>query len=595
MTRKWLQRAIESDYLPAIKKLKDTPKGRQQAEALNAQIRQQWHDRGSKTLLQQQGLMDDTRRILKNELGEEHWILNYIKFTTEEYTEINSLKQKRVSDRNEATQQIDQPEAIVAEAVRLMELPNWDCIAAGLAVVTGRRVAEILSTAKFEKKSQWSVMFTGALKRRGEPVELAFEIPTLATADRVIKALNRLRAELPEAVHLEPREINKKYESAVAAVCDRAFAKLVPTREGEDYLYTHLFRAVYATIATFWYCPPSVNETEFKAAIQGHYAIREAKDEKLQRSLAASRHYSDYEISDREVSHYNGKRKGIKLGVGGIEPIEQFQQAMELKPQKPRREGTTYRMWKDDKRRLGQLLERFEGTQQERFHAFLDQLEAQQNQPQVESASTETEADIPIQSQAVEIQPELDKPELDGTAITTPQVSKVDQLIEAISQLVEVQKALIPALTQERSTPPTKAAKGRKQLTQQSELTGQDKTEQGAEINQREGSRQRTGAAETGDRLNKAIDAIIEYNNQPGRKHQEKWAIGINTLKAFVKSQEAIVSAIGGKNRKGEAVAGTRQQEIQQHHQHHQIDPDKHNYVHRGKMRIDEVVNIANE
>lgn len=199
--------------------------------------------------------MDDTRRILKNELGEDHWILDYIKFTTEEYTEINSLKQKRVSDRNEATQQIDHPDAIVAEAVRLMELPNWENIAAGLAVVTGRRVAEILSTAKFEKKSQWSVIFTGALKRRGEPVELAFEIPTLAHADRVITALNRLRAELPEAIHMETREINKKYESAVAAVCDRTFAKLVPTREGEDNLYTHLFRAVYATISTFWYCP----------------------------------------------------------------------------------------------------------------------------------------------------------------------------------------------------------------------------------------------------------------------------------------------------------------------------------------------------
>jgi len=65
-------------------------------------------------------------------------------------------------------------------------------------VTTGRRVAEILSTAQFKKKTQWSVIFTGALKRRGEPVELSFEILTLATADRVIDALNCLRTELPE-------------------------------------------------------------------------------------------------------------------------------------------------------------------------------------------------------------------------------------------------------------------------------------------------------------------------------------------------------------------------------------------------------------
>ncbi|MBE9011050.1 hypothetical protein IQ250_12615 [Pseudanabaenaceae cyanobacterium LEGE 13415] len=296
------------------------------------------------------------------------------------------------------------------------------------------------------------------------------------------------------------------------------------------------------------------------------------------------------------VSHYNGKRKGIKLGVGGIEPIEQFQQAIEPKPQKERREGTSYRMWKEDKRRLGQLLERFEGTQYERFHAFLNELEAQQNQPQAELTSTEIEADVPMQPQVVETQPELDEAELNTTtAIATPQDLKFDQLLDAIAQLVEVQKVLIPALTQAPLTQPTKALKGRKQLTQQSESTAPDKVKQETETNQREGLRQRAGAAETGDRLNRAIDAIIEYNNQPGRKHNEKWAIGINTLKAFVKSQEAIVAAIGGKNRKGELIEGTRQQEIQQHHQQHQIDPDKHNYVHRGKMRIDDVVNIANE
>lgn len=104
--------------------------------------------------------------------------------------------------------------------------------------------------------------------------------------------------------------------------------------------------------------------------------------------------------------------------------------------------------------------------------------------------------------------------------------------------------------------------------------------------------RQRAGAAETTARINQAINAIIEYNNAPNRKHTEKWAVGINTLKAFAKSQEAIVAVIGGRNRKGEAVEGTRQKEIQQHHQNHQLDPDKHNYVHRGKIKIEEIIHI---
>lgn len=82
----------------------------------------------------------------------------------------------------------------------------------------------------------------------------------------------------------------------------------------------------------------------------------------------------------------------------------------------------------------------------------------------------------------------------------------------------------------------------------------------------------------------------MAYNNQPGRRHEEKWAIGINALKAFVGSQEAIVAAIGGRNRKGEIVVGTRQAEVDAHHQSHQIDPEKHNYKHRGKTKIDQVI-----
>lgn len=615
MTRKWLQQAITLDYIPAIEKLQNTPQGHKQAEALNHRIRQQWSDHGSKTLAQQQGLMDQTRRTLKDSLGADHWVLDYIKFTTAEYTELNNLKQKRVAQRNEATQQLNKPDAIVAEAVRLLDSPAWENIAAGLAVVTGRRAAEILSTAQFKKKTQWSVVFTGALKRRGEPVEMSFEIPTLTTADRVIDALNRLRAELPEATELDPREINQKYEPAVARACDRAFARLVPTRDGEDNLYTHLFRAVYSTIATFWYCPPSVNETEFKAAIQGHYAIREEKNADLQRSLAASRHYSDYEISDREVSHYNGKRKGIKLGVGGIQPIEQFKQSMgkfiEPKTPKDRKQRSSYRIWKDDKQRLNQILEQFRGagTQQpDRFHAFLNWLEACQSalteaqsapiSESTETTPTKVEESIPMQS-PVEPQTELDQPQLDTPVISpaantaSPQDAKIDQLLDAIAQLVAVQTALLQTQTNSPAKPAT-TPKAKVIPTEQNGSTALKQATETSKVDEKESTapRQRAGAAETTARINQAIDAIIAYNNALDRKHTEKWAIGINTLKAFAKSQEAIVAVIGGKNRKGETIQGTRQAEIQQHHQKHQLDPDKHNYVHRGKTKIEDVIQI---
>jgi len=616
MTRRWLEQAIEIDYLPAIRALDNTPAGHQAAQQLNERIRQSWHDRGSTALTQQQGLVDDTRRALKAALGHDHWALNYIGFSRDESIELNNIKQGRVADRNEAVQQLDNPDAIVAAAVRLLDSPEWANLAAGLAVLTGRRVAEVLSTAQFEKKTQWSVIFTGALKRRGESVTLSFEIPTLTTADRVIAAIDKLRFELPEAVDLTPAEINQRYEAAVATVCDQTFAPLVPTRAGEENLYTHLFRAVYATIATFWYCPASVNEIEFKAAIQGHYLILDEQNPDKRRSLAAGRHYSDYEISDQEIAHYNGKRKGIKLGVGGIEPIEAFAAAWKkgMEPKVPRAKKTrsSVRIWQEDKSRLNRILERFRtaGTQQQdRFRAFLDWLEERHDHealPQAQSIAPEPPIKLTpaaVLMQTIAAQPEWEQPEeqevptpIAPVAIAPVTESKIDQLIETMTKFMELQMALAPTAGQtaqparvkrRRPTPTTPNGSTQPEAPK---LT--DEADQPAAPAKHSSSIPRTKASaeETAISVNQAIDQIMAYNNQPGRRHEEKWAIGINALKAFVGSQEAIVAAIGGKNRKGEIVTGTRQAEVEAHHQKHQIDPDKHNYKHRGKTKIDQVI-----
>ncbi len=190
------------------------------------------------------------------------------------------------------------------------------------------RCAEILSTASFEYKSPYSVTFTGALKRRNEPVTLCFEIPTLARASVVIEALAKLR-DWVDTKGLDNRAINNKYAQAVIKSSDRHFRDLVPTRDGEDNLYTHLFRAVYSTIACHWYCPPNVPELEFCAYIQGHFKILDEKNPDLRRSLAASRHYFDYKIADG-VGNVDG-RLGIKLPLPDVMVIEAFS-ASDLTP-----------------------------------------------------------------------------------------------------------------------------------------------------------------------------------------------------------------------------------------------------------------------
>ena len=76
-------------------------------------------------------------------------------------------------------------------------------------------------------------------------------------------------------------------------------AEEAPARERkDDALYLHLFRAVYATIAVHWFCPPRVNRMVFKAEIQGHRRVLEAPTRAMRRSYTAARHYDDYQIAD---------------------------------------------------------------------------------------------------------------------------------------------------------------------------------------------------------------------------------------------------------------------------------------------------------
>ena len=318
--RKWLQ-ALVDRLLPAVGLLQDTPEGQAEAIVWATWMRQQWVEHGLVELKQQRNLMTDVRNAIRRQLGEDHLVLDCLNFTVAEWTTINSPIEEQVARRNENVVLLENPDAIVAQAVRLLESREWADVAAGLVVLTGRRSSEILGTAQFQPMSQWSVLFTGALKRRGESQRLSFEIPTLTTAERIISALAKLRQVGPTE-GLTAGQINQKYAQAVATACDRHFSAIVPKREGRDNLFSHLFRSVYAAIATLWYAPPNVDANEYKAAIQGHYAILDADDGTLKRSLAASRHYNDYKIGDLN-GNIDG-RQGIKLGYGGVEVIDVF-------------------------------------------------------------------------------------------------------------------------------------------------------------------------------------------------------------------------------------------------------------------------------
>lgn len=318
--RKWLEELVDQ-YLEKIANLEDTPIGYAEAARWADWMKSQWAAHGLNTLKQQRNLMTDVRNAVKQQLGEDHMALESMNFTKAEWTQINDPIDQQVATRNENQGLINHPDAIIQKATQLLSSREWADVAAALAVLTGRRSSEILATARFYYKTPYSVTFTGALKRRGEQQTLSFEIPTLAPAQMVIEALNKLHGWV-DTKGMSAAAVNQRYAEAVARACDRNFCDLVPLRSGRDNLYTHLFRTIYARIATHWYAPPNVADIEFMAAIQGHYQVLDEQNPELRRSLVSSRHYNDYKIGDGK-GNIDG-RQGIKLSAPGVSVIEIF-------------------------------------------------------------------------------------------------------------------------------------------------------------------------------------------------------------------------------------------------------------------------------
>ena len=270
-TRSWLNKQIEQDILPAIAYLNNTPQGRKKAQSLTQDLRDGWAKRGFTEPVQQKPLFDELRRVIRAKFGDDHFSLDYFKLSRDEHFAINQQNQSNARDRQIHQQYLDNPDEIVATAVRLLDSPEWADIAAGLAVLTGRRLNEVLKTAQFSVVSHWVVRFSGALKRQGEEVPLVFDIPTLTTAKRVIQATEKLRQITPPGAN----------ESKVALASDRHFHTLVPAPHGKTNLYAHLWRSVYCCIATFWYCPKHVDDLLFKAHILGHFETLTQDEQKV--------------------------------------------------------------------------------------------------------------------------------------------------------------------------------------------------------------------------------------------------------------------------------------------------------------------------
>lgn len=265
-------------------------------------------------------LTDSNSWVNPRSREKEHIALKFLNWSDEEWAEMGAATKQKQDKRLEEQKFINDPDAVTSRAIELLESSQWSNIVVGLAACTGRRLSELMKEGKFSPKTRYTILFEGQLKKKDEYLP-PYEIPTLAEAHIVLSALERLRS-LVDCSAVPVEQIGKTYSSAAAAAADAAFADLVPAR-ADGNLFTHLFRAVYGRIATFYYALPETADLKYMATIYGHYWVLKATGEK-QQNYMSTLHYYDYQIGDAAIMAYSGKRQGVRLGLPGVEVLEIF-------------------------------------------------------------------------------------------------------------------------------------------------------------------------------------------------------------------------------------------------------------------------------
>lgn len=137
------------------------------------------------------------RRAVKDSVPENEvdTILDHLTLTKKESVELNLKKEQQISGDLLNQRPINDIDVHIMTATKLLDGTSIHDKIIGLSALTGRRMAEIGCTAKFEKihGDDEHVMFTGQLKMKGRADQSSYAIPVLGNVDKLIKTLAAIR------------------------------------------------------------------------------------------------------------------------------------------------------------------------------------------------------------------------------------------------------------------------------------------------------------------------------------------------------------------------------------------------------------------
>jgi hypothetical protein len=133
----WLKDYLAA-RLPDLEGLRDTPGDLKKARTWFKALLKYFRRRNLSTPKQQKNYVVDVRNEIRSRFGEDHPALKVVGFDEDTWTQINKPIHDRVEDRNQNTQFLKDPDAILHRAGALLtsETSTWADLAVGLGVAT---------------------------------------------------------------------------------------------------------------------------------------------------------------------------------------------------------------------------------------------------------------------------------------------------------------------------------------------------------------------------------------------------------------------------------------------------------------------------
>ena len=197
-------------------------------------------------------------------LTNDAFILSVLKISDKQNNVIEAKYKAKIVKQTASLVRIKDVQKMLETAAKVMQdKHNVFEVASALCLLTGRRMVEILKTAKFTGSKINTLTFKGQAKKSagGE----AYDIPTLTSAQECKEALKFIREKI-NAKDLENNEINRKYENSLNGYSYRLFSAFLGRCS------THDLRKAYASICLDKFKPKNQSDNNYLSNILGHEA-----------------------------------------------------------------------------------------------------------------------------------------------------------------------------------------------------------------------------------------------------------------------------------------------------------------------------------